>query len=180
MNIIDDSVNIEFNDSNILSSLFGIDDSNIRILEKINKVKIEYRGNQVKIFGEKKSIEDTRKELVNLFEEAKKGVEIDEEKIKDNKSILSLDINNSSQLDLFITGDSGPMHIAASFNIPTVSIFGPTKDSETSQWMNVKNTIIKKTLSCQPCMKRTCPLGHNNCMELIQPVDVLNAVNYIN
>ena len=96
------------------------------------------------------------------------------------KTTISDLISYISKLDLFITGDSGPMHIAASFNIPTVSIFGPTKDNETSQWMNVKSTIVKKTLSCQPCMKRTCPLGHHNCMRLIQPDEVLNAVNQVN
>ena len=95
-------VNIEFDDNNILSSLFGINDSNIRTLEKINKVKIDYRGNKVKIIGNKISIEETRMALVNLFEEAKKGIEIDEDKIKDAKSLLSLDENKSSQLDLFI------------------------------------------------------------------------------
>ena len=95
-------VHIEFDDNNILSSLFGVNDSNIRILEKINEVKIEYRGNKVKIIGKKISVEETRRELQNLFAEAKKGIEIDEEKIKDTKSLLSLDINNSSQLDLFI------------------------------------------------------------------------------
>ena len=95
-------VNIEFDDNNILSSLFGVNDSNIKIIEKINEVKIEYRGNKVKIIGKKISIEDTRKELVNLFEEAKKGIEIDEDKIKDIKSLLSLEINPLRQLDLFI------------------------------------------------------------------------------
>ncbi len=97
-----DFINIEFDDNNILSSLFGINDSNIRTLEKINKVKIDYRGNKVKIIGNKISIEETRMALVNLFEEAKKGIEIDEDKIKDAKSLLSLDENKSSQLDLFI------------------------------------------------------------------------------
>tara|TARA_B110000438_G_C15765162_1_gene629214 strand:+ start:532 stop:1476 length:945 start_codon:yes stop_codon:yes gene_type:complete len=97
-----DKVNIEFDDNSILSSLFGINDSNIRILEKINDVKIEYRGNKVQIIGKKKCIEETKRELENLFEDAKKGIEIDEEKIKDTKSLLSLDINLSSQLDLFI------------------------------------------------------------------------------
>tara|TARA_Y100001970_G_scaffold261989_1_gene345653 strand:+ start:7701 stop:8663 length:963 start_codon:yes stop_codon:yes gene_type:complete len=97
------SLNIEFNDNSILSSLFGIDDCNIQTLEKINNVKIEYRGNKVKIVGSKKSIVDTRKELLNLFEEAKKGVEIDEEKIKDNKSILALESNKSEEIDLFIS-----------------------------------------------------------------------------
>ena len=94
--------NIEFDDNNILISLFGVNDSNIRFLEKINEVVIEYRGNKVKIIGQKKSIMETRLELQSLFEEAKKGVEIDEEKIKDIKSLLTFEINNSSQLDLFI------------------------------------------------------------------------------
>jgi heptosyltransferase II len=81
-----------------------------------------------------------------------------------------------SKLNLFITGDSGPMHIAASFKIPTVSIFGPTNYIETSQWMNINSTIVKKTLDCQPCMKRTCPLGHHNCMKLIKPDEVLQVL----
>ena len=97
-----ESIHIEFDDNSILSSLFGVNDANIRTLEKINEVKIEYRGNKVKIVGHKFSIEETRRELENLFEEAKKGIEIDEEKIKDTKSLLSLDHNSNSQLDLFI------------------------------------------------------------------------------
>lgn len=97
-----DFIHIEFDDNNILSSLFGVNDINIKTLEKINEVKIIYRGNKVKIIGKKNYIEKTRRELEILFADAKKGIEIDEEKIKDTKSLLSLDINNSSQLDLFI------------------------------------------------------------------------------
>jgi heptosyltransferase-2 len=108
------------------------------------------------------------------------------------KSLIEKDINNYqnlvanttipelidhiSKLDLFITGDSGPMHVAAAFQVPTVAIFGPTKDDETSQWMNDKSIIVKQNLDCQPCMKRTCPLQHHNCMNLIKATDVLSAV----
>ena len=102
MVFLKESLNIEFDDNSILSSLFGVNDINIRLLEKYNNVQIEYRGNKVKIIGEKEYIEETKRELENLFNEAKKGVEIDEEKIKDTKSMLSLNINKSSQLDLFI------------------------------------------------------------------------------
>ena len=102
MNTYPDFLHIEFDDNNILSSLFGIDDANLRLIEKFNKVKIDYRGNQVKIAGNKVSIEKTKKTLLNLFEEAKKGNEIDEEKIKDIKSLLSLEESDSSKLNLFI------------------------------------------------------------------------------
>mgnify|MGYP006080446341 CR=1 FL=1 len=84
-----------------------------------------------------------------------------------------------STLDFFITGDSGSMHIAAAHQVPTVAIFGPTNNKETSQWMNKKSTIVKKNLECQPCMKRNCPLKHNNCMKLIKAQDVLDALRHI-
>ena len=78
-------------------------------------------------------------------------------------------------LDLFITNDSGPMHIAAAYNVPIVAIFGPTNYKETSPWSkNYK--IVTKDLECAPCMKRECPLGHHECMKEIKAEDVLNAV----
>jgi len=96
------------------------------------------------------------------------------------KTSISELTDHISNLDLFITGDSGPMHVAAAFQVPTVAIFGPTKDDETSQWMNKKSIIVKKNLDCQPCMKRTCPLGHHNCMNLTKAIDVLDAVKQLN
>ena len=79
-----------------------------------------------------------------------------------------------------IRDSSGPMHLAAALQVPTVTIFGPTKDYETSQWMNEKSAIVKTNLKCQPCMKRTCPLKHHNCMKLVEVIDVLEAVKKFN
>jgi heptosyltransferase-2 len=72
------------------------------------------------------------------------------------------------------------MHLAAALNIPTVAIFGPTKVKETSQWMNEKNIVVKKNFKCQPCMKKTCPLKHHNCMKLIDESDILDAAKKFN
>lgn len=80
-------------------------------------------------------------------------------------------------LDLFITGDSGPMHIAAAYQIPTVAIFGPTKHKETSQWMNPKSVIVRHDLECAPCMKRTCPIKTHECMKGISAEEVIEASN---
>jgi heptosyltransferase-2 len=122
--------------------------------------------------GEKDIAMDIEKSLIE------KGVS-NYKNLAGNTTIPEL-INFISNLDLFITGDSGPMHVAAAFQIPTVAIFGPTKDDETSQWMNDKSIIVKKNLECQPCMKRTCPLQHHECMKLITAVEVLDAVKGLN
>jgi len=77
---------------------------------------------------------------------------------------------------LFITNDSGPMHVAAAYQVPTVAIFGPTKHKETSQWMNEKSKIVRHEMDCSPCMKRECPLKHHECMTTITAEEVIQAV----
>ena len=85
-----------------MSNLFCINDSNLQIIEKINNVKINYRGNKIKITGNKKSISETKDTIMDLFIKAKKGDEIDEDKIRDTKSLLTMNTNPNKQMDLFI------------------------------------------------------------------------------
>jgi len=96
------NLELELDDNTILSNLFGVDDNNLQIIEKINDVKIQYRGNKIKISGNKKSIFETKETILDLFKEAKKGAEIDEDKIRDSKSLISMNINTENQMDLFI------------------------------------------------------------------------------
>ena len=95
------SLDIELNDNNYLPNLFGINDKNIQILEKINNVQIKYRGNKIKIIGTKSSIKDTREEILLLFEQAKKGLDIDEDKIMETRSMKILEIDPEDQMNLF-------------------------------------------------------------------------------
>jgi heptosyltransferase-2 len=82
-----------------------------------------------------------------------------------------------SQCSLFISNDSGLMHIAGALNIPTVAIFGST-NPETTAPAGDKTIIVRKEVSCSPCLKETCPTDFR-CMDLIAVDDVLTAAHAI-
>lgn len=71
-----------------------------------------------------------------------------------------------------VTNDSGPLHVAAALGIPTISIFGPTDPGRTV--IPGASHVLRRTLDCQPCYKRVCPLGHHACMTGIA-VDEVHA-----
>ena len=101
MSNINYSLDFELSDNNFIPNLFGVDDKNIHILEKVNNVQIKYRGNKIKIIGSKSSIKNTKEEILLLFKEAKKGIDIDEDKIMETRSMKILEINPQDQMDLF-------------------------------------------------------------------------------
>lgn len=70
---------------------------------------------------------------------------------------------------IFLTNDSGPMHMAAALNIPLLALFGSTSDLITGPYQIGK--VIHKHVSCSPCYKRTCPIDFR-CMKSITVEEV--------
>lgn len=140
--------------------------------EKFAKVATELSKNyDIIIFGSNNEKEFARKIEILLKQNLVKNYQ----NLVGKTSVTEL-IQYISNLDVFITGDSGSMHLASGLKIPTIALFGPTNSIETSQWNNPMSIILKKNLSCQPCMKRICPLKHHNCMKSIKSSEVINSI----
>jgi heptosyltransferase-2 len=75
---------------------------------------------------------------------------------------------------LLITTDSGPRHFAAAFNVPVLSIFGPTHIAWTRTY-HPKALHVFHPVPCGPCQKPVCPLGHHRCMRDLAPESVYAA-----
>jgi len=75
-----------------------------------------------------------------------------------------------SLADVLITNDTGPAHIAAALNRPTLVIFGPT-DPRTTRPFPAVAEIIRRPPDCAPCMLRDCPIDHR-CMTAITADEV--------
>jgi heptosyltransferase-2 len=73
-------------------------------------------------------------------------------------------------VDLLITNDTGPAHIAAALSRPTLVIFGPTNPLTTRPF-SPYGEVIRQPPDCAPCMLRDCPIDHR-CMTAITPDDV--------
>lgn len=65
---------------------------------------------------------------------------------------------------IFLTNDSGPMHIAAALKVPLLALFGSTSDVRTGPYGG--GTVIHKHVECSPCYKRVCPIDFK-CMKRI-------------
>jgi ADP-heptose:LPS heptosyltransferase len=79
-----------------------------------------------------------------------------------------------SRLDLLVTNDSGPMHIAAAVRTPVVALFGPEDPVYTRPYTSPDlYRIVQKELNCRPCTNKRCdkPI----CMESLKPEEVLQA-----
>lgn len=75
---------------------------------------------------------------------------------------------------VFVTNDSGPMHIASAFNVPLVALFGSTDEIVTGPF-GQSQSVINKQVSCSPCLKRKCPIDFR-CMTQISVAEVVLCI----
>lgn len=77
---------------------------------------------------------------------------------------------------LFVTGDTGPMHVAAAVGAPIVAIFGPANPVRTGPY-TPRAIVLDKRLACAPCFARRCPLKYDPplCLDRIGVDEALAA-----
>ncbi len=82
------------------------------------------------------------------------------------------------QCQVFVTNDSGLMHVAAALKTPLAAIFGSTNPVTTGPFSE-NNIILRQPLPCSPCMETHCRQNNFACMENIGVEDVLTAVDVL-
>ncbi|MBF4242832.1 glycosyltransferase family 9 protein, partial [Vibrio anguillarum] len=75
-----------------------------------------------------------------------------------------------------ISNDSGLMHVSAAVDCNIVAIYGSSSPQYTPP-LTERLEMVYTDIECRPCFKRTCPLGHLNCLNQLQPVQVIQALD---
>ena len=81
----------------------------------------------------------------------------------------------SRRTRLFVTGDTGPMHIAAARGTPVVALFGAAEARRTGPW-GAQHRIVSRLPACAPCGRRHCNQARHICMEDLSVELVLDEV----
>jgi heptosyltransferase-2 len=68
------------------------------------------------------------------------------------------------------------MHVAAAVGTPIVAVYGSTSPENTPP-LAEKRELVWLQLSCSPCHKKVCPLGHMNCLNTLDVERVVQAAD---
>jgi heptosyltransferase-2 len=78
---------------------------------------------------------------------------------------------------LFLTNDTGPMHIANALGIPVIAVFGPTDHTTTSPFAS-GHVVVRTPVNCSPCLLRECPIDHR-CMTGVTVEQVVQGTQQV-
>ena len=82
-----------------------------------------------------------------------------------------------SASNVLLTNDSGPMHLAAALNVPTIALFGATNPSLTGPFgPQGVHTVFCSKCTESPCFKHDCPYGESRCSEGTEPQTVAMSI----
>jgi len=76
--------------------------------------------------------------------------------------------------DLYITNDTGAMHVAAALGVPTLAIFGAT-DERATRPLGPRVELVVGQAECRPCLLRRCPMTEHYCMDSVSVEEVFEA-----
>jgi len=131
----------------------------------IKKIIKTFPEIQILFFGADKE----RNKILMISEDISGGLFNLAGKLSLRDSIIAISFS-----ELFISNDSGLMHIADALDIPLISIFGPTIPHKTKP-IGKKSVIMFKKVGCSPCKYRECPIDHR-CMRGISVESVFKEV----
>jgi ADP-heptose:LPS heptosyltransferase len=77
--------------------------------------------------------------------------------------------------DLLVSGDTGPLHVAAAVGTRVIGLYGSV-NTERSRPIGDRHVVMKKEMWCLPCEEKVCPLGTTQCMRDITPEEVFAEV----
>ena len=78
-----------------------------------------------------------------------------------------------SKLDLFISNDTGPSHIACAVDTPSITIFGPADFQRWAPLDTERHPFVRRPVACSPCGYWECPIDHR-CLRWLGPEMVLS------
>src|SRR6266702_3494639 len=79
-----------------------------------------------------------------------------------------------SELDLFVSNDTGPAHIANALDTPSITIFGPADYRRWAPLDQLHHPIVRSSVECSPCSYLDCPIDHR-CLRWIPPTMVMTV-----
>jgi heptosyltransferase-2/heptosyltransferase-3 len=77
--------------------------------------------------------------------------------------------------NLLVSGDTGPLHVAAAVGTRTIGLYGSV-NTDRSRPIGEGHVVLNREMWCLPCEEKVCPLGTTQCMKDITPEEVLGEV----